>query len=64
MGCHREHRRRVGRTSPARGVPAQHLRPLRTWEGRAAGRKWGLPESAKYRKETDTSLALWLCQKR
>lgn len=29
-----------------------------------ARRKWGLPVSAKYRKETDASLALWSCRER
>ncbi|XP_075023749.1 uncharacterized protein LOC142090168 [Calonectris borealis] len=63
-GCHGEHRRGTGRTSTARerrhGIRG-HRAP---GQGRAAGRKWGLPASAKYRKETDAGSALWSCQER
>lgn len=69
-GCHGEHQHGTGSTGTALGAPARHGKNRHGIhdhhapgeEGRAAGRKWGLPASAKYRKESDASSALWSCR--
>lgn len=59
----------MGSASTAQGEPARHREHQHGIHGhhaprenRAAGRKWGLPASAKYQMETHTSLMLWSCR--